>query len=98
MLINHKIEFVEGAFDTQVDELVCVKSQSRCQVLICVKANMNVPIAEIKLHSRDSYLDAHATLKDAFNLGEEIVKRWNAYNKSLQGNGNDFTLPKGNSN
>lgn len=80
-LINHRIEFVEGAINTEVDELVCVKSKKYCEVLICIKGSMNVPIAKIKLHSRDTYADAKAVFQDACNIGDEIVKRWNAYNE-----------------
>lgn len=79
MLINHKIDFVEGAFNTDSDELVCVKSWKYCEVLICVKGSMNVPIAKIKLHSNDRYVDAQSVFQDACNLGDEIVKRWNSY-------------------
>lgn len=82
MLINHKIDFVEGALDTDIEELVCVKSKKYCEVLICVKGGMNVPIAKIKLHSSDRYADAQAVFQDACNLGDEIVKRWNAYGES----------------
>ena len=81
MLINHKFDFVEGALDTDSGELVCIKSKKHCEVLICVKGSMNVPIAKIKLHSRDSYVDAQAVFQDACNLGDEIVKRWNACNE-----------------
>jgi len=82
MLINHKIDFVAGALlDTDNGELVCVKSEKYCEVLICVKGSMNVAIAKIELHSSDRYADAQAVFQDACILGDEIVKRWNAYNE-----------------
>lgn len=79
MLINHKFDFVEGALDTDSGELVCIKSKKHCEVLICVKGCMNVPIAKIKLHSSDRYADAQAVFQDSCNLGDEMVRRWNAY-------------------
>lgn len=78
MKINHRIEFVDGSFETTTGELVCVKSQKNTSVRLCFKDNMNVPFAAIKLYSRDRYVDAKATFEDAARLGDEMAKRWNA--------------------
>ncbi len=78
MLINHRLEFVSGAFDTETGELVCVKFPKYGCVELCFKAGMNIPFARIVLHSRDLAIDADAVLEDAYRLGQEIAKRWNA--------------------
>ncbi len=76
--INHLIEFVSGPFDTDTGQLVCVKSPKYGRVDLCFKASMNIPFARIELHSRDRYVDAAAVLEDAYTLGQEIARRWNA--------------------
>ena len=81
MEINHKIQFVEGAFETDTDELICTGSRKYGEVNLCFKANMHVPFAKIKLHSRDRFIDADAVFNDAMKLGNEIAERWNAFKK-----------------
>ena len=39
---------------------------------------MNIPFACIRLHTRDRAVDADAVLNDAYTLGQEIARRWNA--------------------
>lgn len=70
MEINHKFEFVDGAFDTEKGELICIQKWKYNEVKLCFKAGMNIPFATIKLHSRDAF-------GDAVKMGEEIVNRWN---------------------
>lgn len=82
MLINHRIEFVSGPFDTDTGKLVCVPQPKYGRVLLCFKERMNIPFAEIKLHTSDRLVDANAVLDDATRLGEELAKRWNAYQPS----------------
>lgn len=79
MKINQKFDFVDGTFDTDTGKLECVKYSKYNRVDLCFKEGMNIPFAQIKLHSRDLSIDAQEVLEDANNLGEEIVKRWNDY-------------------
>lgn len=76
--INHLIEFVTGPFDTTTGKLVCVKSPKYGRVELCFKESMNIPFAQIKLHTRDRAVDADAVLESAYTLGQEIARRWNA--------------------
>lgn len=80
MEINHRIEFVSGAFNTETGKLVCVKSPKYGRVELCFAASMNIPFARIKLHSKDLAVDADAVLDDAYRLGREIARRWNVGN------------------
>ena len=80
MEINHRIQFVEGAFDTDKQELICVGSQKYGEVKLCFRANMHVPFAKIKLYTRDLAVEADAVFDDAYKLGNEIARRWNAFN------------------
>lgn len=84
MEINHKIEFVEGPFDTETGKMVCVGKKKHGEVLLCFHGNMNIPFARIKLHSKDLAIDADAVFDDAYRLGEEIVSRWNHFAKEAE--------------
>ncbi len=75
--INHLIEFVTGSFDTTTGILCCVKSPKYGRVELCFVEDMNIPFAQIKLHTRDRAVDADAVLNDAYTLGQEIARRWN---------------------
>ena len=78
MEIKQKFSFVEGDFNTETDEMIIVSSEKNCRVQLCLKGGgWNIPIAEIKLYSKDLYIDAKAVFKDAEKLGEEIARRWN---------------------
>lgn len=79
MEITPRIEGVTGAFDTETGRLVCVSMPKHAEVLLCFAERMNIPFANIKLHSEDLYKDAMAVLPDATALGEEIASRWNDY-------------------
>lgn len=79
MKINQKFDFVDGAFDTDTGKMECVEHRKYNMVYLCFKENMNIPFAQIRLHSSDLSVDAQEVLEDANNLGEEIVKRWNDY-------------------
>lgn len=85
MKINQKIDFVEGAFDTETGELICVEKHKYGEVTLCFKENMNIPFARIKLHSKNSLGAAKAVMEDAYQLGEEICRRWNSQ-KKIQSN------------
>lgn len=79
MKIKHKIDFVTGDFDTETGKLICVKSPKYGKVELCIKDGLNIPIARIKLHSRDRAVDAESVLDDAYELGKEIARRWNEF-------------------
>ena len=82
MKITPKWDFVEGSFDTQNTKMLCVPSENHGCVDLCLKepcSNWNYPIAKIKLHSKDLYVDFKETFEDAVKLGEEIARRWNEY-------------------
>jgi hypothetical protein len=76
--INHLIEFVTGSFDTKTGKLICVKQPKYSRVDLCFAESMNIPFARIVLHTRDRAVDADAVLNDAYTLGQEIARRWNA--------------------
>jgi hypothetical protein len=86
MEINHRFEFVTGSFNTEKGQLICVRSDKYAEVKICFKEGMYIPFAKIKLHSKDRFVDAKAVLDDAYELGQEICKRWNAYNQQPETN------------
>lgn len=81
MEITPKITFVSGSFDTKDTQMECVTSSKYMSVELCIKSNKdkgwNIPIAAIKLYSRDRYIDAKEVFEDACKLGHEIVRRWN---------------------
>ena len=79
MQINHKIEFVDGPFDTDIGKLVCVGNRKYGDVALCFKANMNIGFAKIRLYSGQRAVDADAVFDDALALGEEIARRWNEH-------------------
>lgn len=84
MEISHKIQYVEGDFDTIAGELVAVKNPKYGSVCLCFRANMNISFAEIKLHSRDLAIDADAVIDSAYNLANEIARRFNDFPKELK--------------
>lgn len=84
MDINTKFNYVSGAFDTKKGKLECVNNSQFGSVHLCFKAGMNIPFAKIRLHSDDLLVDAKEVEQDAINLGNEIVKRWNAHNELIR--------------
>ena len=79
MEITHKIEFVEGNFETKTGQLVAVMNRKYGHVAICVKANMHIPIAEVKLYSKNLAVDADAVVDSAYDLANEIARRFNEF-------------------
>lgn len=77
MEIQLLMDGVDGSFDMGQGKLVCVPMPKHAQVLLCFEGQMNIPFAEIKLHSADRYSDAMKVLADATALGKEIAQRWN---------------------
>lgn len=84
MDISHKLEYVEGDFDTVTGELVAVQNPKYGSVTLCFRANMNITFAEVKLHSRDLAMDADAVLDSAYALAEEITRRFNEFPQELK--------------
>lgn len=81
MTINLKFDGAEGNFDTDTCEMVCVPHWKYREVELCIKTDngWNIPVAQIKLYDTDKWVDAKDTYDNASKLGEEIVKRWNAF-------------------
>lgn len=79
MELKPLIDGVTGTFDTATVRLVCVPMPKHAEVLLCLAERMNIPFAQIRLHSEDRYQDAIAVLPDATALGNEIAQRWNDY-------------------
>lgn len=80
MEITPKMDFVEGSFNTENCEMVCVPRYKYASVELGIRADNGttiVPVAEIKLYGSELYVDAMATFEDAKKFGEEIVRRWN---------------------
>lgn len=84
MDINVKFDFVKGAFDTDIGKLICVKKPDYGRVSLCFKESMNIAFSDIKLHSSDLLVDAQEVMNDAYSLGNEISKRWNAHKGLLE--------------
>ena len=77
MKIKIAMDCVSGSFDTDTDHLVCVGKRKYGEVLLCLKGDMNIPIALIKLHDSATFVDTLYVYDDAVRLGKEIVRRWN---------------------
>ena len=78
MEINQRWAYVDGTFDTETAELICIPSHKYRSVDICIKGPMHIGFAQIKLYSGNKFVDADAVYNDAVALGEEIARRWNA--------------------
>lgn len=80
MEITPKFQFVDGSFDTKEVKMLCIASDNHGTVELCINepnSSWNIPIGEIKLYSRDLYVDFKETMEDAKKLGNEISRRWN---------------------
>ena len=75
--INHLFAFVDGNFETETGELICVGNKKYGSVTLCFKGPMHISFASIKLHSSFLRREADAVFDDAMTLGEEIARRWN---------------------
>ena len=86
MKIKQKFECIDGYFDTDEGELLCIRDRRYGLVELCFKAperddgfmGMHIPFAQIKLYSGNRLVDAKEVFDDAVALGEEICRRWNA--------------------
>ncbi|MDR0430602.1 MAG: hypothetical protein LBH58_09030 [Tannerellaceae bacterium] len=80
MKIKPKWNFVEGSFETKEVKMLCVPSDQHGVISLCIKEKgkcTNFPIADIKLYSKNLYVDFKETYDDAVKLCEEIARRWN---------------------
>ena len=79
--INQFFEYVTGTFNTKDTHMICVSKNKYKEVELCIKSDKdkgcNIPVAQIKLYSRDSFGEASKAYEDAKKLCEEIVRRWN---------------------
>ena len=76
MELKHKFAFVEGSVNLNELEIVSVASKKNAVVGLCIRANFLIPIADIKLYSRDRFVDAEYCFESARALGKEIERRW----------------------
>ena len=76
MEIKHRFENVIGNINLDELEIISVASKKNATVSLCIKANMNIPFAKIKLYSRDKFVDAEACFESAEVIGKEIERRW----------------------
>jgi hypothetical protein len=76
--IKHLFEFVDGNFETETGELICVGNKKYGSVTLCFKGPMHISFANIKLHSNPLLREADAVFDDAITLGNEIARRWNS--------------------
>ncbi len=76
MEIVHRLEHVGGTVLIENLEIISVSSRKHCAVDLCIKSNMNIPFAAIKLYSSDRYVDAEACFESAEAIGKEIEGRW----------------------
>ena len=58
--VSHKFENVIGSISIKELEIISVSNKKDATVNLCIKANMHIPFAKIKLYSRDRFLDAEA--------------------------------------
>jgi hypothetical protein len=77
MIINHRFQFVDGNFETDTGELICVGNRKYGTVHLSFKGKMNIGFAKIVLHGMDRAVEADAVFDDAMKLGNEIAERWN---------------------
>lgn len=84
------IKFISENIDgeTSLDKLkiVSVAKKRDAEVLLCIKSNMNIPFASIRLFDTDRFVDAKKSFEAAEALGNEIVKAFNnreKYNELL---------------
>lgn len=65
--------------ETSLDELkiICVSSEKYKTVDLCIKGNMYIPFAKIKLFDTNRFIDAKKSFECATALGEEIAKAFN---------------------
>lgn len=78
-IIKIRIEYVEGDFDMATEEIISVSKEKYADVDLCFKGPMHIPFAQIRLHSKDLWINHEAVFDDARRLGKEIERRWNGF-------------------
>jgi hypothetical protein len=77
MNIKFISEIIEGETPLEDLKLVCVADKKYKRVSLCIKSNMNITFAVIKLYYSDKFVDAEKSFEAAEALGNEIVKAFN---------------------
>lgn len=76
-----KIKFISNCVDAEIPldelEIVCVPKEKYAEVALCIKSNMNIPFAKIKLFDTDRRVDAEKSFEAATALGNEITSAFN---------------------
>lgn len=84
MKIDFKTNFAIGNFDTLQDKLIAVPHHKHNEVHLCLKGELNIPIATIKLCDSDLAKDMEETYEDSLALCQEIVRRFNEFPQNLK--------------
>ena len=74
--LTHRFENVNGSVSVEELEIISVSKKKYDEVLLCIKSNMNIPFATIKLYNSNLAIDAAACFESAEALGKEIERRW----------------------
>jgi len=78
--IPHRFSVLEGEINLDKLKILCLHYKKYAEALLCFEVgNANISFAKIKLFDSDRWVDAEGTYEGACRLGDEIVKRWNAY-------------------
>ncbi len=81
--LKHKFENVSGSVSIDKLKIVSVSKPKYASVDLCIKAGCNIPFAEIRLYSRDRFVDAEYCFESAKALGKEIEDRYNSHDALL---------------
>lgn len=82
MKITPTFNSVPVSFDTDEVGIFCQTNaiNGNVEMYIHEKGRVwNLPVAIIKQHSRDLYVDFNVTKEDATKFGNEIARRWNEF-------------------
>jgi len=82
--LTHRFENVNGSVSVEELEIISVSKKKYDEVLLCIKSNMNIPFATIKLYNSNLAIDAAACFESAEALGKEIERRWQLQDEQLQ--------------
>ena len=81
MKIKYKVDSMASTwsyFDTKTDKLTCVSNFGRREVALCFSEDTEHEFAKIVLHHGSKERRSSAVFADAWELGKEITRRWNA--------------------
>jgi hypothetical protein len=83
-----KIKFISNCVDGEIPldelEIVCVPMEKYAEVQLCIKSNMNIPFAKIKLFDTDRWVDAEKSFEAATALGNKIAYEFNDRHKASE--------------